>query len=83
MSEPDSVVPDTGMATGNDVPFGGGDALPLDEAETQLLNVLRRAPRAAAETDLAVLRAGRDDTVLSLDSGGAQDDALTPVFTEP
>ncbi|MDQ1701804.1 MAG: hypothetical protein QOF57_1056 [Frankiaceae bacterium] len=83
MSEPDSVVPDTGMATGNDAPIGGGDALPLDEDETQLLNVLRRAPRAVAETDLSVLRAAREDTVVSLDPGGAQDDALTPVFTEP
>ena len=83
MSESDSTAPESGMASGNDAPIGGRtDALPLDEAETLLLDELRRSPRPAQEDDPVILSAARDDTVISLDAGG-QRDALTPLFTEP
>ncbi|MCU1677077.1 MAG: hypothetical protein JWM93_1835 [Frankiales bacterium] len=77
-------VPESGMATGNDATFDRVDDLPLDEAETQLLDVLRRTPVAPIVDDPVLLLAIRGNTVVDLGRDvGTQDDRLTPVFTEP
>jgi hypothetical protein len=91
MSEsPDSTLPDTAMATGNDQGEPGERSTggPLDAEDRQLLEALEHPVDApaepAAEDAPEVASAVADDAPLppAGDHGGVQDDGLTPEFTD-
>jgi hypothetical protein len=90
MSEsPDSALPDTAMATGNDegVP-GERNPASLDSEEREMLEALEHPEGGPAEPAVEdapeVAAAVADDAPLppAGDLGGAQDDGLTPEFTD-
>ena len=84
-TDPDSVLPDSGMDTGSDAGTPGGHLGPrdLDPDEERLLAALERdAGSAAAPVDSPFVRAAEDETPLP-DRGGVPDDGLTPRFVAP
>ncbi|WP_222268692.1 hypothetical protein [Modestobacter marinus] len=90
MSEsPDSVLPDTAMATGNDEGMSGErNPASLDSEEREMLEALEHPEGGPAEPAVEdspeVASAVADDAPLPLagDRGGPQDDGLTPEFTD-
>ncbi len=84
-SDPESVLPDSGMDTGSDAGEPGGHLGPgdLDPDEERLLAALERdAGTAASPADSAFVRAAEDDRPLPA-AGGVPDDGLTPRFEAP
>jgi hypothetical protein len=84
-TDPDSLVPDSGMDTGSDAGGAGGHLGPgdLDRDEERLLAALERdAGGATVRADPAEVRAAQDETPLP-QRGGAPDDGLTPRFVAP
>ncbi len=89
MSEsPDSALPDTAMATGNDEGEPGERSTgPLDAEERELLAALERPVDAPAEPAVEdspeVAAAVADDApVPAAEDQGGPDDGLTPEFTD-
>jgi hypothetical protein len=84
-TDPESVLPDSGMDTGSDAGEPGGHLGPgdLDPDEERLLAALERDAGSASEpADSASVRAAEDETPLP-DRGGVPDDGLTPRFVAP
>jgi hypothetical protein len=84
-TDPESVLPDSGMDTGSDAGEPGGHLGPgdLDPDEERLLAALERDAGSASEpADSAFVRAAEDETPLP-DRGGVPDDGLTPRFVAP
>ena len=87
-TDPDSTVPDSGMASGSDAGQPGGHLGPGDLApdEERLLAALERDAQGlrepSIEESILQVRAAEDEAPLP-SSGGDPDDGLTPRFTEP
>src|SRR3954463_11403197 len=87
-TDPDSALPDTGMASGSDAGEPGGHLGPgdLTPDEERLLAALERdtspGDLESPEEVIAEVRAAEDEAPLP-DEGGAPDDGLTPRFTAP
>lgn len=84
-TDPESMLPDSGMDTGSDAGTPGGHLGPGDLApdEERLLAALERdAGSASVPADSAVVRAAEDEVPLP-DRGGVPDDGLTPRFVAP
>jgi hypothetical protein len=84
-TDPESVLPDSGMDTGSDAGEPGGHLGPgdLEPDEERLLAALERdAGGGATPADPALVRAAEDERPLPA-QGGAPDDGLTPRFVAP
>jgi hypothetical protein len=87
-TDPDSTVPDSGMASGSDAGQPGGHLGPGDLApdEERLLAALERDAQGlrepSIEESILQVRAAEDEAPLP-GGGGEPDDGLTPRFTEP
>ena len=84
---PDSTVPDTAMATGNDRgEFGQTDTRPLAKEERKLLEKLQKGKgeaEPALEDSPQVAAAVADDVPLPTSGPlGGNDDGLDPEFTD-
>jgi hypothetical protein len=87
-TDPDSTLPDSGMASGSDAGQPGGHLGPGDLApdEERLLAALERDAQGlrepSIEESILQVRAAEDEAPLP--GGGREpDDGLTPRFTEP
>ncbi|MGY1618259.1 hypothetical protein ACI797_16085 [Geodermatophilus sp. SYSU D00691] len=80
---PDSALPDSGMASGSDAGEPGEHLGPSDlrPDEQRLLQALERDVDGVPQDDLAA-EAAEDEAPLP-DVGGAQDDGLSPRFSNP
>src|SRR4051795_10723697 len=87
-TDPDSALPDTGMASGSDAGEPGGHLGPgdLDPDEERLLAALERDAlglrEPSVDESLPEVRAAEDEAPLP-GQGGPPDDGLTPRFTAP
>jgi len=85
-TDPDSVLPDSGMDSGSDAGEPGAHLGPgdLDPDEERLLAALERDAGGAGATpaDPALVRAAEDERPLPA-QGGVPDDGLTPRFVAP
>jgi hypothetical protein len=87
-TDPETALPDSGMASGSDAGEPGAHLGPgdLDPDEERLLAALERDARGlkepSIEESLPLVRAAEDEAPLP-DDGGPPDDGLTPRFTAP
>ena len=87
-TDPETALPDSGMASGSDAGEPGAHLGPgdLDPDEERLLAALERdalgLKEPSIEESLPLVRAAEDEAPLP-DDGGPPDDGLTPRFTAP
>ena len=83
-TDPDSILSDSGMASGTDAGEPGGHLGPgdLDPDEERLLAALERDAGSLPPADPEMVRAAEDERPLPA-RGGVPDDGLTPRFVAP
>jgi hypothetical protein len=83
-TDPDSILSDSGMASGTDAGEPGGHLGPgdLDPDEERLLAALERDAGSLPPADPELVRAAEDERPLPA-RGGVPDDGLTPRFVAP